>query len=1356
MPSYSKQRRIKFEKQNPGQEVSTGVKRKVIKPKPNAQEKQRQHDDLTLEIKRVGPKGATHDGSRHRQPSTALKRAINGNKIDVRNAAKTGSSIRALRNVYERRDVADNINLFASRTIAGKATTAMIVRFLSHFLVDGFNRIDMDSIAMDKGIDIQFYFMNNLMFYFPLAVVDSSSLGREMIRLDNSLSFWTSLVKKFGTFFVPTGRRIIQGQSTSVHNVPGDQIYPSAKAFILNKLKKGEIPPPSHRYLFALGKDDQPVDHLKYTPVLNGDKGSWSGTDDVANTLFQFIRGWRVRKEFLVLFNHTIFHVVDMDVDETINFKRKRSEKTISKTLIVNHKKYKPVLNGNNGSWSGTDDVDNITRMDAIRRARKQYHNRQFRRPYDNLLRAEDREVHFERLPGDPPVNNRAFQVLAAQRHADIQNAALLQDQEFSANAHRNCPSVDEVSNDSTEVESDDESNSPSSSCDDESQTGKVLVKGCNDVGWDGKLCYRFKDDHFINDVGLIHPHVLEGDRFPNAVDPGYGYLTIVNDGGSEVSASSCCSKVLLPEYFYLGSDHREETYSVFWPLYIDLSRKFPTNIVKAHTSAAAHATSEKEFMTKGVPPSLCVSTTRYFLALKTYMASEEIKNTPGATPEDHDNENVYYCHAVGVTVDHGALTRKYGSTCVLEDEYVMNNHFSVSMTGGTVNVVRRRGLVDLDLVVYPRFDTLENETPKYYKSMMFNFGGSTVEPFVLFDVNGANAAKACKRLFAARDEEELYTHCQYRLGYHMARQMATVHRAPILDVMRVQLGPDANEDNKALDIHDLDPDDLIRNTGLPACTVQVGHGRKSHSVFVGDDSSQTDRMIELYDLLNAADILDLYAELPLLIASKQDELVSRCGRDVLTHVVDLLRTTKKWLFYVGYDAYLTHLEPFISRDHIASLPHVKRQLRMIYVKGAQIHDTQDLMVSRLGANVKKEMAKFKKVPRLYVTYGAGSMYANQLPEFAKVAIDGYYHSTFGKVVTTIYIIGKPRSDTFDRAFADMRDSVGGRDVLYIVLYSDDSVYAGNINGVPFLFNVDISSCDAGQRWPIFLALHQMYSVFCPQLSLGTIKQCTLPIDIRNPSNKAENCVVEMDGPFEGSGTPNTTILNHVGNYFNAVSSAAALGKCRDSITSSDSIQQCILLGATLVGHKVTIEDCGSQGPIEFEKAQLLKNSMFKTVDDQWTYGINYGTIYRSLGTYDGDMTQSQLGMDFATFKTTLWKDRMDLFVGGVIQGLCHEPSSTIIDALRQRFTKTIDIAVATQSQRDLLNSHGLYEQSEKPDRSQLRISDESLCARYDCTLDDLQALANKSKGIRFGVEYSDEAVDCFYRVDYGACDRVV
>jgi hypothetical protein len=95
MPSYSKQRRIKFEKQNPGQEVSTGVKRKVIKPKPNAQEKQRQHDDLTLEIKRVGPKGATHDGSRHRQPSTALKRAINGNKIDVRNAAKTGSSIRA-------------------------------------------------------------------------------------------------------------------------------------------------------------------------------------------------------------------------------------------------------------------------------------------------------------------------------------------------------------------------------------------------------------------------------------------------------------------------------------------------------------------------------------------------------------------------------------------------------------------------------------------------------------------------------------------------------------------------------------------------------------------------------------------------------------------------------------------------------------------------------------------------------------------------------------------------------------------------------------------------------------------------------------------------------------------------------------------------------------------------------------------------------------------------------------------------------------------------------------------------------------------------------------------------------------
>jgi len=1215
----------------------------------------------------------------------------------------------------------------------------------------------MDSIAMDKGIDIQFHFMNKLIFYFPLAVIDSTSLARELVPLDNSLSFWTSLVKQFGTFFVPTGRRIIQGQSTLVHHVPGDQIYPSAKAFILNKFKKGEIPPPSHRYIFAIRKDDQPVDHLKYTPVLNGDKGTWSGTDDVDYT--SSVPMEVESEERVLVFT---FHVADMDVDETIELKRKRSETTVSKKLIVNHKKYKPVLNGNNGSWSGTDDVDNISHMDAIRRARKEYHNRQFRRPMDNLLR-DNNPVHFERLPGDPAVNDRAFQVIAAQRFADIQNAALLRDQELRANEPRNCPSGNEVNIDETLVDSDDsvddsddESNPPSLLCDDESQTGKRLVKGFNNVGWDGKLCYHFKDGQFFSPVGLIHPHVLEGDRNANALDPGYGYLTIANDGGSEVSASACCTKVLIPEYFYLDSDHREETYSVFWPLFIDLSRKFPTNIVKAHTRAAAHSTSEREFMTKGVPSSICVSTTRYFLALKTYMASEEIKNTPGAIPEDHDNENVYYCHAVGVTVDHGALTRKYGITCDLEDEYVMNNHFSVSITGGVVNVDRRRGLVDLDLVVYPRFDTLENETPKYYKSIMFNFGGSKVEPFVLFDVNGANAGKACKRLFAARDEEELYTHCQYRLGYHMARQMATVHRAPILEVMRVKLGPNVDEDNKALDIFDLDPDDLIPNRGIPACTVKVGNGRKSHSVYVGDDFTQNDRMIELYDLLNPADILDLYAELPTLITTKQDELVARCGRDILTHVVDLLRTTKKWLFYVGYDAFLTHLEPFISRAHIAELPHVKRQLRMIYVNGAQIHDTQDLMVSRLGANVKKEMAKFKKVPRLYVTYGAGSMFANQLPEFAKMAIDGYYHDTFGKVVTTIYIIGKPRSDTFDRAFADMRDSVGGSDVLYIVLYSDDSVYAGNINGVPFLFNVDISSCDAGQRWPIFLALHQLYSVFCPQLSLGTIKQCTLPIDLRNPSNKAENCVIEMDGPLEGSGTPNTTILNHVGNYFNAVSSAAALGKCRDSITSSDSIQQCILLGATLVGHKVTIEDCGSQGSIEFEKAQLLKNSMFKTVDGQWTYGINYGTIYRGLGTYDGDMTQSQLGMDFATFKTTLWKDRMDLFVGGVIQGLCHEPSSTIIDALRQRFNKTIDIAVATQSQRDLLNSHGLYEQSEKPDRSQLRISDESLCARYGCTLDDLQALANKSKGIRFGVEYSDEAVDCFYRVDYGASDRVL
>lgn len=972
-------------------------------------------------------------------------------------------------------------------------------------------------------------------------------------------------------------------------------------------------------------------------------------------------------------------------------------------------RRHQCVLNGNNGSWTGTDDVDDPDRADFLRRARLQFFNRQNRRPMDNNLRND--EDNFEERPvGVPHVDPRGVaNLLAANRFFAIQNAA---DEDTVVDGYSLGSEEESVWSNVGPV----------------MHLGVHLVKGVGCDGWDGRNYYHFDVglNQFRSSTGTTLPWVHENDIFNNAVDSGIGYLEIVDEGGESIKAQSCSTCECLPEYGSNGVTHCQENYMVFWPLYNVLAKKYPTCLVKQHTRTAAHSTAERDFMSIGVPRGICVSTVRYFCAIKTCMQLEELKNTPGYSPEDSENDNTYYVHDVGVTVEHGAVTVGNGVSCALVDNYRMNNQFSIRMHGGLVTVDRRDGVVDLDTIVYPVFNTLENIVPKFKRTIMFNFAGQGVEPFLLYDVNGANAGKACKRLLSARDEELVYTHCQYRYGYHLARSINQIERNSILAAMRVRLGFE---------------------------TVRVGFRDDYHEVDFGIQQQFVvkDRLAQICPLIPLDILNDEYDTAPVRMLENQVELVKLCHRDVLTYVVDLLKTKKNWLYYVGYDAFLTHLEPYVARAHLADQAHVKRQLRKLYVEGAVIHDTEDLMVARLGGCVKRELAKHGKVPRLFVSYGAGSMYAGNLPEYFKNAIDGEHHYRYNGVAINVYVIGKPRSDMFDEAFEQMRDAVGGTDEIYIVLYSDDSVYSGNLKGVPFLMNVDISSCDAGQKWPIFLSLHQCMSVTCPKLATGLVKQCTLPIDVRNPSNPEEMMTVTFDGPFEGSGTVLTTVMNDVGNLKIAQNVCHALAACRDHITDTALIMQCITFGAALTGHKVTIEDCGEFGGIEFERAQLLKHSMLKTETGEWTYSINYGTIFRSLGTLEGDMTQAQLGLSFSEFKTTLWTERLDMFVGSVVQGLKHEPGSLIMDALRQRFTKTIIESVATKEQRGLLSKYGLFEQVERPDRGSLRLDDMSVCNRYGCTIDDLACLANKIKGTALGFEYVDLAVGHFYAVDYGA-----
>jgi hypothetical protein len=239
---------------------------------------------------------------------------------------------------------------------------------------------------------------------------------------------------------------------------------------------------------------------------------------------------------------------------------------------------------------------------------------------------------------------------------------------------------------------------------------------------------------------------------------------------------------------------------------------------------------------------------------------------------------------------------------------------------------------------------------------------------------------------------------------------------------------------------------------------------------------------------------------------------------------------------------------------------------------------------------------------------------------------------------------------------------------------------------------------------------------------------------------------------FEGSGTTLTTILNHVGSYGIAVHFCRVLeGVLAGGGTVLDAYER----GARMVGHQVTIDNWCVGTPV-FEKIQFLKHSPLLSEDGEWIPVLNYGCIFRSLGTVDGDLSAVMLGVEDAEFRCMPWLDRMDRVVAGVVRGMKNEPSSIVLDALRERFTKgtnevklryEFDLLSADSDSADFVGQERLVFGKE---RAFSYITTASICRRYDLVENDLLNLVSAIHSITLGKDSVTEAVSGFYRVDYG------
>jgi hypothetical protein len=129
-------------------------------------------------------------------------------------------------------------------------------------------------------------------------------------------------------------------------------------------------------------------------------------------------------------------------------------------------------------------------------------------------------------------------------------------------------------------------------------------------------------------------------------------------------------------------------------------------------------------------------------------------------------------------------------------------------------------------------------------------------------------------------------------------------------------------------------------------------------------------------------------------------------------------------------------------------------------------------------------------------------MYANELPEYVKMCLDGHHHISCGAFDFDVFVMAKPKTGILDDIFNQMYRQLELVNSVFIMIYSDDQVYGGNVHGFSFLYNVDISSNDSSQDKPAFLFCALAMACFNPAGAIGLIKQCRLPIRVCNPAQQ--------------------------------------------------------------------------------------------------------------------------------------------------------------------------------------------------------------------------------------------------------------
>lgn len=396
----------------------------------------------------------------------------------------------------------------------------------------------------------------------------------------------------------------------------------------------------------------------------------------------------------------------------------------------------------------------------------------------------------------------------------------------------------------------------------------------------------------------------------------------------------------------------------------------------------------------------------------------------------------------------------------------------------------------------------------------------------------------------------------------------------------------------------------------------------------------------------------------------------------------------------------------------------IKQDERREFVRRMELNGDQGVVRELEGHN-KREMGKYGKVGRVFVSYGAGCMESPHVPLFVKdrlhgrhvVYVDGWECDVY------IYILFRKEFTLMESLAADL-GALSVRECIIIAVYGDDGLVVLNTAKTGLrIMNMDISSCDSSQSIGSF----ELGGWFLSRLGGLTlerdyhclVRQCQMPIILKDRFGKRLAKITPKE-VFMGSGTVLTTMLNTLVNFTNISIALEAY--------MEDGVDFCRTFWT--LGHEYAIDEVYT-----LEHIQFLHMSPMVCSDGHYHFSLNLGCILRSLGKVDGDLTAHMLGLK----KMPPLNEAFYQYISGVIRGYKGEPRNPVLQVLRDIFVG-VDVEVHT---RDYTLTNEL---------SHLSVLDESLYARYG----DLSDLLYDMRKLQLGCVVRNPGLDRIFERDYG------